>query len=1074
MLIFRGHNIGSTEKQVVHRKTVRRLEVSSGGKNYPVNYNWRIISNVEENETMKKLVESIKSRKRGHFWRFLSLCFFISFLCSFVSALDRDRTLSQFHHTVWTAKNGAPSQISALAQTEDGYLWIGSASGLFRFDGVEFEPFVPPAGVSLPSRNIVALQATPDGGLWIVFRPYGLGFLKDGQIKIFSRPEELPKSEIFCLTNDLDGRIWAGTLTGLALLDGDRWLEIGSDWNLSKQRIWAIFTDRGGALWVAVGNTIALLPRGSKSFQQTGAKTIGVPQITQDKDGRLWMTEWGKPARPVPIDGQEIAAEDIKIHDEPYKLLFARDGSLWMAVESDGLKRVRYPERLKKRNLAPGFLEFESFNARDGLSDNTAGNILEDREGNIWVSTTKGLDRFSRSNFVSVKLPPTYVKLTLLTGENGDIWVASAMRNHLLRISGEKIIKQSALMEFSSVYRDHGGTVWWGSNGGIWKQVKGRFDFFPQPVGAYDWFWEVFPNDESGGLWAGMGDVGLVHFKDGVWTNTEKPKGMRDEVPSASFKDPQGRIWLGYNDGGACLINGKEVQIFSRENGLDIGRVKVIRSRGNQPWFGGEMGLAIFNNGRFKTVATSGEPFGAVSGIVETADGALWLNEGHGIAYISAVEIRQLRDDPEHRINYRLYDILDGLPGGPQLNWTVSTAIEALDGRLWFATDNGLAWIDPARNEKNTLPPPVVVKSLTTDEKTYGSTEILELPKGTASLRINYTALSLSVPERVRFKYQLEGFDNNWRDAGTRREAFFTNLGPGAYRFRVIASNNDGVWNEEGAALEFTILPMFYQTNWFLALCAAALAFLGWLGYKWRVRQVKNLLHLQFQERLAERTRIAQDLHDTLLQGFVSAKMQLFAEVHDLPPETPKTKRLKGVYELLGQLIEEGRTTVRNLRASDYDEFTDFEQEFLKIREEFDIDKSVDFKMIIGGTPRPLHPLIGSELLQIGHEALINAFLHAHATAIEIEIEYGLKSLKLSVRDNGCGINPEILRSGREGHWGLTGMRERAEKIKAEIKIWSGVNDGTEVIVSVPRRFAYKNAGLFVDWIRKFTPTKNR
>ena len=188
------------------------------------------------------------------------------------------------------------------------------------------------------------------------------------------------------------------------------------------------------------------------------------------------------------------------------------------------------------------------------------------------------------------------------------------------------------------------------------------------------------------------------------------------------------------------------------------------------------------------------------------------------------------------------------MPGGPQINNTVSTAVEASDGRIWFATDNGLTLIDMARQKTNDLPPPVVVKSLTTGEKTYQSTEILELPKGTDSLRINYTALSLSVPERVRFKYQLEGVDDYWRDAGTRREAFFTNLGPGKYRFRVIASNNDGVWNEKGAVLEFRILPLFYQTNWFLMLCFGTLVFLAWLGYMWRVRQVRNLLQLQFQK----------------------------------------------------------------------------------------------------------------------------------------------------------------------------------------------------------------------------------
>ena len=1016
------------------------------------------------------MCDNAKSRQRELLRRFLSPCFICAFLSSFVFALDRDRTLTQFHHTAWTAKDGAPSQISALAQTQDGYLWIGSARGLYKFDGVEFTQYMPPAGVSFPSHNVSSLLATPDGGLWITFRPAGLAFLKAGQIEVFSRPEELPKAEVFRLAQDLDGQIWAATLTGLALFDGERWLEIGSDWNLASKRVWAMFTDRDGTFWVGIGDSVAFLPRGARSFQQSGLRTVGVPEIAQANDGRLWITQWRRHVRTMPFVNGVLAASDAEIEIEAISVYFDRAGSLWMSDYRDGVKRVRFPERLAKGRLTRDSQEIESFGASDGLTSNTAFNFLEDREGNVWASSSKGLDRFSYRPFSSVKLPAAYSNLTVLTGESGDVWVATTIRNSLLRVSGEKVIKEGGPMEVASVFRDSGGTTWWGNAGGIWKQNSNGFEFFPRPNTLSGGVWEIFPADDPGGLWARMGDTGLVHFNNGVWADRETPKGLPEKGPSCSFKDQQGRIWLGYSNGGVYFLAGGQVQSFSRNDGIDIGKIKVIRGRGTQIWLGGETGLAMFNNGRFTSVKTVGEPFGAVSGIVETADGGLWLNESHGIVHIPASERRQLLTDPAHRINYRLYTILDGIPGGPQINLTVSTAVEASDGRIWFATDSGLTWIDPARIEKNSLPPPVVVKSLTTDEKTYQSTEILELPKGTENLRINYTALSLSVPERVRFKYLLEGVDDNWRDAGTHREAFFTNLGPGAYRFRVIASNNDGVWNEEGAVLEFTILPMFYQTNWFLALCATALGFLFWLGYRWRVRQVKYLLHLQFQERLAERTRIAQNLHDKLLQGFVSAKMQLFTEVHDLPPETPKTKRLKGIYELLGELIEEGRNTVKDLRASEYDEFTDFEKEFLKIREEFDSSKKVDFRIGISGTRQLLHPLVGNELLLIGHEALINALLHSHATSIEIEIEYGLRSLKLIVRDNGCGIDSEILRSGRAGHWGLTGMRERAEKIRAEIKIWSRVNAGTEVVVSVPRRFAFKDPGLSSDRIRKLIP----
>ena len=304
-----------------------------------------------------------------------------------------------------------------------------------------------------------------------------------------------------------------------------------------------MFTDRDGTFWVAIGDTIVFLPRGSRSFQQTGISTIGVSQIAQGKDGRLWMAEWSKSLRTLPVGNREIAALNTEVRVEAYKLHFDRDDSLWMVAESYGVKRVRFPGRTLRQDSA----EIESFSAQDGLTDNTAGNILEDREGNIWISSTKGLDRFSRSNFVPVSLPASYVGLTLLAGENGDVWVASKGRNPLLRISGKELIKESGPMEVASLYRDPAGIVWWGSSGGIWKQHKGRFEFFPQPVGSNDWFWEIFPADESGGLWTRLGDLGLVHFKDGTWNRSGRPPGLSDRLPSSSFKDRLGWIWLGYS-----------------------------------------------------------------------------------------------------------------------------------------------------------------------------------------------------------------------------------------------------------------------------------------------------------------------------------------------------------------------------------------------------------------------------------------------------------------------------------------------------------------------------------------------
>jgi signal transduction histidine kinase/ligand-binding sensor domain-containing protein len=1010
----------------------------------------------------------MKINRTHFFWR-VFFCFLLSYSAF---ALDRERTLEQFHHTAWASKDGAPSQISALAQTTDGFLWIGSAKGLFRFDGIEFEPFVAPAGIELPSHNIYALEATPDGGLWISFRPSGLGFLQNGRLEIFNRPEEIPKSQVYCFAGDLDNRIWAGTHDGLVLREGANWIEIGTDWNFKPQRIRTLFVDRSGTLWVATDETIVFLERGTRFFQEIGARVSVVPKFAQAPDGRLWIAENERSVRPISTNNQNAGAEETEIMTGALGILFDRDGALWI-TDRKGLRRVRFPERLGKRKIKMDDSGVEFFNEQNGLSGDYSNHILEDREGNIWVSTAKGLDRFRYCHFVPVKSSKGLQNLTLLTGGNGEVWAASATEKPLAHLLGENIISENKILNISSFYRETSGVVWWGGMGGIWRQKNNRFDFFAQPKDKKtDWIWEVIRGGEDGGLWIGLGDVGLVYFKDGVWENRDVPQGLLKRVPSASFHDADERIWLGYTDNRVYLLDGENVRAFTGENGIDIGRIRVIRGRGGHFWFGGELGLAYYDNGRFRTIhSASGERFGTISGIVLTADGALWLNEIKGVVRISPEEVRRAIENPNYQVNDQLFNFLDGLPGGTQMNWTVSTAVEATDGRIWFATDNGLTWINPARMEKNNLPPPVVVKSLTANEKTYQSTEILELPKGTESLRINYTALSLSIPERVRFKYRLEGFDDSWHDAGTRREVFFTNLGPGNYRFQIIASNNDSVWNEEGATVEFMILPMFYQTNWFLMLCGVALAFFAWLIYRRRVRTVKTRLHHQFEERLMERTRIAQDLHDTLLQGFVSASMQLDVAVDNLPADSPARPRLTRVHTLIGQLIVEGRNTVKGLRYEGNGGSTDFETEFLRVGREIDLRKQVNFRVIIEGSPRALHPVIGDEAFHIGQEALVNAFRHSKATVIEVGIEYAPKYFRILVRDNGCGIDPQILRSGREGHWGLKGMRERAEKIGARLKVWSRAAAGTEVELAIPNRIAFRNqsANGFLKRLRKFT-----
>ncbi len=986
-------------------------------------------------------------------FQILELCV-CGFLCCLpVLGLDRDRSIGQYYHSAWTAKDGAPSQISSLAQTEDGYLWIGSSRGLFRFDGFQFERYEPPAGITLPSHSINTLMATPDGGLWISFNPAGLGFLKDGQLHIFTESEGLPRSEVYTFVRDFDGRVWGRTHYGLVVFDGSRWAQIGSDWNLPQHGISAMLLDRDGTLWVPAADTIFFLPRGARLFQPTGVQVSGVSQLIQAPDGRLWIAQWfeskQRPIRPLVIsDGQVGDSPEIWV--DPAELMFDRAGSLWMT--SDGLHRIRFPEKLGDRKVQPGDPLLETFKVNDGLTDNSAGQILEDREGNIWVSSNKGLDRFRHSHLVPVELPPGYRNFTLLADDDGTIWVGNSAKLPLLRLQGETLTLQGPAMRVASVWRDSGGTIWWGAQGGVWRQQNNRFDFFPQSIGSFDMLWEVIP-DDSGGLWIGLGDIGLTHFKDGVWADRSRPNGILERTPSASYQDSSGRIWLGYTENRVYTLERDQVRAYSREDGIDIGRIRVIRGSGPQFWLGGELGLALFQNGRFRTVRrVDGESFGTVSGIVER-DGALWLNELHGIIRIPSEEVRQVIANPDHRVTYETFGFLDGLPGGSQMDVRCAVAINGTDGRLWFATDDGLVWIDPTKISKNTISPPVVIRSLATEAKQYPTNSSLKLPSGTTNVRLEYVALSLSIPERVRFRYRLKGVDKDWQEADTRRSAFYTNLKPGTYVFHVIASNNDGLWNEKGATLEFTIAPAWYQTNWFLFLCIALGCLLVWTSYRLRVRRVARTLSDHFDERLAERTRIARDLHDTLLQTVQAGKM-----VADTALEQPEDAvRLRHTVQTLsqwfGRAVTEGRAALNSLRTSG-SEHSNLAEDLRQVAHAWAPD-SMDVSVSTLGDARAMHPIVGEEVYRISYEAIRNACVHSQASRIEVVVSYA-KELVVRVSDNGRGIDPEIAEKGKADHFGLRGMRERAAHIGARLTLTSSANTGTEITLVVPGNMVFR------------------
>jgi PAS domain S-box-containing protein len=766
----------------------------------------------------------------------LQVCLFLALACSYAAAFDSDRTIAQFAHTAWGPKEGAPSAITALAQTSDGYLWLGSPDGLYRFDGVVFERYQPQTGGPFPTQDVTSLLALPNGDLWIGFMPGAISLLRNGNATNYTVREGVP-GPVWAFAQDRGQTIWVATNSGLARLEGNRWKEVGKDWDFPGKLAHAIFLDGQGTLWVATEDTLVFLPPDARRFQPTGIRVGEVLKFAQATDGKLWMAETTRSVRPIPLSDKRQPPDETEVQVGSAAILFDNDGALWITSIGDGLRRAPAPELLRGRIKKFG-TAVESFAAKDGLSDDYIRAILQDREGNIWVGTNNGLDRFRKTNLTLVALPTKFHEPVWVAGDAGDI-LSELVRVHRGRADRDPIPSQAL-----SAYRDPSGAIWWLCIDAIYRYDAGKYTRIAYPTSFPKPYLAAMieaTEDGSGSLWLAAQREGIFHRKTGGWQRLETAPELTTLAPRTAFTDGMGRAWFGYEGGTIILLKDESIQrVFSADKS-PVGSVTAINGRGQHTWVGGELGLAFFDGIRFRRIVPAdAETFGSVLGVQETSNGSLWLAESRKVIEIAATEIQKVLGDPSYHVKYRTFDSFDGLPGTFAGIVSNSKVIPATDGKLWFVGSNGVVWIDPANILTNALPPPVLIRSVTTNGRQASSVTNLNLPPRTTNLQIGYTALSLSVPEKVRFRYKLEGVDKDWQDAGTRRVAFYTRLGPGKYHFQVIASNNDGVWNEEGARLDFVIASAWYQTTWFRLLYAAAfLAFL-WGLHRLRVQQLRG------------------------------------------------------------------------------------------------------------------------------------------------------------------------------------------------------------------------------------------
>jgi signal transduction histidine kinase/streptogramin lyase len=998
---------------------------------------------------------------RAHHRRlFQLLCTYVAalILVSRTCALSPDLRVKQFYHTAWTAKEGAPTGIEGLAQTRDGYLWIASWAGLFRFDGVRFERIDDIHGQQLPSSNLYSIWAPPSGGLWVSYTFGGVSFINDGRIKSYGDREGLPVGTVLSFAQDKSGTVWVATTRGLRRFDGSKWVDVGAELRLPKTYSSMVGFDRGGTLWIAIDNSLMYLQPGQRALTTTNIQLNGDIQFLEGPDGTLWLIDstQGVRALYVPSDPTNASKDWIRFGDPrsgPIDVkLIDREGTFWVSTPT-GIRRLGDPAGLFRHEL--GGASADVFLVGDGLTGPASKGLsgLEDREGNVWIGTAGGLDRFRESRLTRVDLAADADGFALAAGEDGAMLAAGYLNGAIQVTDGSTVEAVPGPRDITCAYRDPDGVVWFGGKERIWHSAGRRWVAIDLPVDNRVKRYlgvQAITKDRSGVLWVSIAPAGVFRLADGKWS--------RYGEPAVSLTtDSDGRLWLGYPNSQVQIVDKDTVRHLSAADGLNVGAVLSIAARRGHVWVGGEHGLARFDGRRFNSVTRQGgTSLPRVSGIIETAEGDLWLSTSEGALKVPADEVHRVVGNPLYAVRYTLLDFLDGMPGTPPVVRPLPSMAEGTDGRLWFATSNGIAWSDPRHLTRNMLKPTVDVQSIVADGIRYEPSAALKLPIRTRNLQISYTALSLSIPERVRFRYQL-GLEQPWQDVGTRREAYFTNLPPGHYTFRVIASNNDGVWNETGAAVDFTIPPAFVQTKWFLAIWVvggvAALSLLFLL----RLRQIKERMRGRLEERLSERERIARDLHDTLLQGVQGLVFKFQAAAERLPSSDSNRDRLEDALNLADEVLEDGRSRLAGLRG-----FSSESQELFAaltaVGQSLAADRPIKFHSELEGESKVVHPVVREEAYRIGAEALTNSFNHAKASSIELEIRYGTAALSLLVRDDGVGIEESALaETDRVGHFGLVGMRERAAKISSRIEIYSRPGAGTEVHLRVPATMAYRS-----------------
>ncbi len=1008
-------------------------------------------------------------------------------------ALNPRQSLRQYAQRLWQTDAGLPqNSVHAVRQTSDGYLWLATDGGLVRFDGIDFAVFDRHSAPVMRSNLIAALAETRDGTLWAATAD-GLIERRNGTLSLFGTAAGLPPGPITNVLPGAGGQLWVMTPGGvyfsadaggshrfarvdgvdklIATRDGASVVAVGADgslWVAAADRVLQLQDGRmrtslpvaeqllacgsDGSLWLATSTGLLRFKQGvlaPVSLGLTGARPDSTAEV--DRSGG---------AQPLHIQAMAATRHGGLAFATTAGLgLLDAGGLVWTpATDAQHANRV---ERLYEDHSGALWVITANTLARyyaghyetlqQGGANTSVEDIYEDREGNLWLGTTAaGLLELHPQRFTSITaadgLPADSVR-TLLAGSENTLW-AGTDGGGVARSTGgawKTFTTQQGLASDTilSLAQQQDGSIAVGTPDGLDRLVAGHAA--GHPAESYlpdDFVRSVLGDSRDGSLWIGT-RRGLAHQSSSGITTWTQNDGLGSDLVGAITLDGQqaGSVWVGTRGGLSHLDRG-HITNFTTRDGLSSDVITALyQDAGGAIWIGTNGGgLNLLLQGKIWAFPVTLELPEVIHSILEDGRGNLWLGSTTGVYRVARAQLQAVASGTSSHAEIAAYGLADGMRTD-ECSSGHPAAVRTADGQLWFATLRGISVTDPDHTEENRIPPPVAIENISVDDQPASADQPLRVAAGHSRLALHYAGLSFVAPGRVRYRYRLAGFDQQWIDAGTRRIAYYTNIPPGRYTFQVMAANNDGVWNQTGASIDIHVLPFVYQTWWFRLLLVLGTLALGWQLYRMRVRSVES----RFAAVLAERTRIAREIHDTLAQDIVgiSVQLELVSRLLGSSVEAARTQ-LDTARSLVKNSLAEARSSIWNLRSASAAE-GDLPTRMNRALTQAAATGTARLVFAVHGTYRAAPPELEAELLRVAQEAVNNAVRHAAATRISVTLEYDPHAVGLVVEDDGKGFVPDAKTFVEQGHFGLRGMEERAQQIGGTLRVHTEPAKGTRI-----------------------------